>query len=88
MFLSTHFCICPFQLLHGFYGIQQELVDETPITNSYPSTFCPILGHYQRCVYCKSNVTFACTLLLCKCSLFILLCCCSVLFVSISSSSS
>ena len=33
--LSTHFCICPFQLPYRFYGIRQELVDETPITNCY-----------------------------------------------------
>ena len=53
----------------------------------YPTTFFSILGHHQGCVYCKRNVTFACTLQLCKCLLFILVCC-SVLFVSISSVSS
>ena len=34
--LSTYFCICPFQLPDRFYGIQWELVDETPVTNCYP----------------------------------------------------
>ena len=71
-----------------FYSIWWKLVDETPITNCYPNTFCPILGDHQGCVYCKRDVTFAGTLLLFKCLLFILVCCCSVLFMSISSSSS
>ena len=73
--LSTHFCICSFQLPHWFYGIRRELVNKTPITCCYPSTFCPVLGHHQGCVYCKSGVTFVCTLLLCKCLLLILVCC-------------
>ena len=85
--LSTYFCICPFQLLNWFYGVWQELVDETLITNCCPSTFFLILGYHQGCVYCKRDVIFACTLLLCKFLLFILVCC-SVLFISISSSSS
>ena len=87
--LSTYLCICPFQLPHWFYGngIWWELVDENPITNCFSSTFSPILGHHQGCVYSKSDLTFACTLLLCKYWLFILVCCCSVLFVSIRSSS-
>ena len=85
--LSTYFCIRPFQLPNWFYNIQRELIDEIPISNCYPSTFYPILGHHQGCVYCKSNMTFACTLLLCKCLSFILVCCCSILFVSISSNS-
>ena len=51
--LSTYFCICPFQLPNWFYGVRWELVDETPITNCYPSTFCPILNHHKECVYCK-----------------------------------
>ena len=45
-----------------FGSIRRELVDETPITNSYPSIFCLILGHHQGCVYCKNDVTFAYTL--------------------------
>ena len=32
----------------------------------HPTTFCLILGHHQWCVYCESDVTLACTLLLCK----------------------
>ena len=35
------------------------------IANCYPSAFCSILGHHQGCVYYKSDVTFAFTLLLC-----------------------
>ena len=85
--LSTYFCICPFQLPNWHYGVQRELLDETPITNCYPNTFCPILGHHQRCVYCKNDMTFAYTLLLFKCLLSILACCFNVLFVSLSSCS-
>ena len=65
--LSTDFCIYPFELPHQYYGSQWELVYKPPIINWFPSTFYQILGHHQGCVYCKSNVTFACTLLLCKC---------------------
>ena len=61
---------------------ERRLVDENPITNCYPNTFCSILNHHQEGVFFKSDVTFACTSLLCK-GLFV--CCCSVLFVSISS---
>ena len=85
--LSIYFCIYPFQLPNWFYSIRRELVDETPITTCYPSTFYPILGNHQGCVYCKIDVTFVCSLLHCKCLLFILVCYCSVLFVSISSNS-
>ena len=82
--LSTHFYICHFQLPHWFYGIWRELVDETPITNFYLSTFCLILGHHQGCVHCKSDVTFVCTLLLCKCLLFIPVCCIDYSFLLIA----
>ena len=33
--------------------------------NCFLCTFCPILGHHQRCAYCKSDVTFASALPLC-----------------------
>ena len=68
-------------------SIQWELVDEIPITKCNPSTLCRILDHHQECVYCKSNVTFACTLLLCKCLLFILVLVC-IYTVSLMSNSS
>ena len=82
--LSTNFCICPFQLPNWFYDNLHELVDTTPITNCYPSSFYPILGHHHWCVNCKSNGNFACTLLLCRCLSFILVYYCNFLFVSIS----
>ena len=85
--LSTYFCLYPFELPNWFYCDRWDLVDETLITNCYPFTFCLILGYHQGCVYCKSNLTFACTLLFCKCLLFILVCC-SVLFISFCSGSS
>ena len=86
--LATDFCIYPFELPHWFYGMQRVLLNETPISNSHPSTLCPILSYHQRCVYCKSDVIFACKLQLCKCLLFILVYS-SVLyeFVSVSSNS-
>ena len=70
--LSRHFCIYPFKSPSWFYGNRWELVNETPIINWLPSTFCLILGHHQGCVYCKSDELFACTSLLCKCWTFII----------------
>ena len=84
--LSTYFCKLLFQSPNWFYGVRQELIEEIPIIICYPSTFCLILGHHLGFVYCKSDVTFACTLLLCKCLLFIMVCCCSIFFVSMSRS--
>ena len=46
--LSIYFCIRPFQLPDWLYGIQQELIDETPITNYYPSTFTPLMMAQDR----------------------------------------
>ena len=36
------------------------------IISYFSSTVRPILDHHQDCVYCKRDVTFAFTLLLCK----------------------
>ena len=72
------------QLIDWFYGIRWQFFNETPITNCYPSTFCPILDYHQGCVYCKSDVTFACTLLFWNCLLLILVYCCCVLFLNSS----
>ena len=41
------------------------------IINWLPFTFCPVLGHHQGGVYCKSYMTFAFTLLLHTCLAFI-----------------
>ena len=51
-------------------------VNKPPIIHWFPNTFYPILGHHQWCVYCKSDVSFACTLLLWTVEhlLFILVC--------------
>ena len=76
--LSTYFCICPFQLLNWFYCVQQELVDETPITNCYPSNI--IRGVFLAKAMWPLHVHYY--------FVFILVCCCSVLFISIISSSS
>ena len=65
-FLSTYFLVDPFILPYCFYSIRCELIDIFSIIVYFPSTFCPTLGHHQGRVYYKSDVTFACTLLLCK----------------------
>ena len=41
-----------------FYDIRQELINKPSIINCFLRTSCPILGHHQGCVYCKSDVTF------------------------------
>ena len=48
------------------YDIRLELFDKLSIISYFPSTFCPTLGHHQWRMYNKSDVTFICTLLLCK----------------------
>ena len=48
--LSTHFMVS---------GL--ELVNQPPIINCFPRIFCLILCYHQGCVYCKSDVIFACT---------------------------
>ena len=65
-FLFMHFFVNTFELPYWFYDIWQELVNKPSIITCFPSTFCPISGHHQRRIYCKSNITFACTLLLWK----------------------
>ena len=65
-FLSTYFLVDPFILPYWFYGIRQELIDIFFIVVCFPITFCPTLGHHQERMYYKSDVTFVCTLLLCK----------------------
>ena len=65
-FLSTYFFVDPFILLYWFYDIRQELVDVSSIIIYFPSTFCLTLGHHQGRIYYKSDITFVCTLLLCK----------------------
>ena len=65
-FLSTYFFVNPFKLPYRSYDISQKLVDKPSIISYFPSIFCPILGHHQGMMYYKSDVTFVCTLLLCK----------------------
>ena len=47
------FCVCPFELPCWFYSIRCEVVNEFPITNWKPCSFCPIFGHHQERPYCK-----------------------------------
>ena len=48
-----------------------------------------MLGHHQGCLHCKSNVNFACTLLLCKwiwswiCNFLLLFCCSNIVVFSV-----
>ena len=58
--------INPFGLLCRFYDIRRGLVNKPSIITCFRSTFCPICGNHQECVYCKRHVTFSCTLLLWK----------------------
>ena len=41
-----------------FYRIRGELIYALSIVVCIPSTFCPTLGHHQRRIYYKSDVTF------------------------------
>ena len=60
------FFVNPFKLPYQSYDIRQELVDKPSIISYFPSTFCSTLGHHHGRMYYKSDVTFVCTLLLCK----------------------
>ena len=62
IFLSTHFFVNPFELPYWSYDIWLELDDKSSIISYFPSTFCTALGHHQRRMYYKSDVTFVCTL--------------------------
>ena len=73
-FLSTYFLVDPFILPYWFYSIRRELIDIFSIIVYFPSTFCLTLSHHQGRMYYKSEVTFLCTLLLCKksiCTIFL-----------------
>ena len=65
-FLSTYLYVHPFELLYWFSDIRRELVDKSSIISYFPSTFYPTLGHHRGRVYYRRDVTFVCTLLLCK----------------------
>ena len=65
-FLSTYFFVNPFKLLYWSYDIRWELVDKPSIISYFLSSFCPTLGHHQGRMYYKNDVTFLCTLQLCK----------------------
>ena len=66
IFWQHYFFVDSFILPYWFYNIRQELVDVSSIIIYFPSSFCPTLGHHQGRIYYKSDVTFVCTLLLCK----------------------
>ena len=55
-----------FELPNWSYDIRRESVDKSSIISYLPSTFYPTLGHHLGRMYYKSDVTFVCTLLLCK----------------------
>ena len=65
-FLSTNFFVNPFELQYWSFDFRPELVDKPSIISYFPSTFCPTFGHHQGRMYYKRDVTFVCTLLLCK----------------------
>ena len=72
------FFVNPFELAYFSYDIWRELVDKSSILSYFPSTFCPTLGHHQGRMYYKSDVTFVCTLLLCKNEHVCILKCCYI----------
>ena len=65
-FLSSYFCVNPFELPCCSYDIRRELIDKPSIISYFPSTLFPNLGHHQGRTYYKSYVTFECTFQLCK----------------------
>ena len=65
-FLSTYFFVNPLELPYWSYDSRRELVDKSSIISYFPSTFWPTLDHHQGRMYNKSDVTFVCSLLLCK----------------------
>ena len=56
--MSTYFLLDPFEFPYFFYRIRVELIYVLSIVVCIPSTFCPALGHHQRSIYYKSDVTF------------------------------
>ena len=60
------FFVNPFKLPYWTYDIRRDLVDKHSIISYFPSTFCPTWSNNQERMYYKSDVTFVCTLLLCK----------------------
>ena len=50
----------------SIYNIWRELGDKLSIISYFCSTFYPNLGYLQGRIYYKSDVSFACTFLLCK----------------------
>ena len=59
-FMSTYFLLDPFELPYYFYHIRGggELIYVLSIVVCIPSPFYPTLGHHQRRIYYKSDVTF------------------------------
>ena len=58
--LILSYCRIDFKVLCG------KLIDIFSIIVYFPNTFCPTLGYHQGRMYYKSDLTFVCTLLLCK----------------------
>ena len=57
--MSTYFRLDPFEFPYDFYRIRGGgLIYVLSIVVCIPSTFCPTLGHHQRKIYYKSDVTF------------------------------
>ena len=56
--MSTYFLLDPFESPYYFYRIRGELIYVLSIVVCIPSIFFPTLGHHQRRIYYKSDVTF------------------------------
>ena len=63
IFFVYVFFVNPFGLPYWSYDIRLQLFDKSSIISYFSSTSCPTLGHHQRRMYYKSDVTFMCTLL-------------------------
>ena len=61
-----HIFVNTFKLLYWSYDIRRELVDKPSIISYFSIASSPTLCHHPGKMYNKSDVTFVCTLLLCK----------------------
>ena len=57
-FMPTYSLLDPFEFSYYFYRIRGELIKVLSIVLCIPSTFCPTLGHHQRRICYKNDVTF------------------------------
>ena len=79
-FMSTYFLLILLNCRIDLNDIRLELDDKSSIITYFHSTFCPTLGHHQGKMGYKIDVTFVCTLLLCKKNSICTVVLCSICF--------